>query len=186
MAHESALQLKSIHKNVLVLSRMKSGTWNFTMELADLSAIIHNVVVDAESKTSDGNVKIVCDLPKIAKIEVDVELITQVLATIVGNAIRFSRRGGIVKIELSERDDSFILTVADTGDGMEPASLDNLFEPFYSDDVDHQHGTHSLNLAVADQIIGGHEGRIDVDSEKGVGTTFAIHLPRNQIRGSVD
>jgi signal transduction histidine kinase len=80
---------------------------------------------------------------------------------------------GKITVSLSSRDNSVVVEVADNGRGIAPDHLPNIFRPFYTTKGD---GT-GLGLSLARRIVEDHQGRIDVTSTVGKGTTFAVILP---------
>nr|CCP39217.1 two-component VirA-like sensor kinase [Xanthomonas translucens pv. translucens DSM 18974] len=99
----------------------------------------------------------------------------QVILNLVHNAVRAMRRRGIVSIRLSVGTDqrTLRLSVADRGIGIPADRLERIFYPFYTTRA----GGNGLGLATVKQIVGNHDGRIEVHSQVGTGTTFVIELP---------
>jgi signal transduction histidine kinase len=101
----------------------------------------------------------------------------QVLWNLLRNAVAAMPRGGCVRLSVSRRDRTngsaeAVLSVSDTGIGIPREDLDHIFEPFFSRRVD---GT-GLGLAITARIEEDHKGTIEVSSEVGKGTTFALHF----------
>ena len=92
-------------------------------------------------------------------------------------------RGGILTIKAVEKTDVVQIEVTDTGNGIEPANLKNIFEPFFTvktvENPPSQNSGSGLGLAFCKQIIDAHGGSISVESEPAKGSTFKITLPRN-------
>jgi signal transduction histidine kinase len=106
----------------------------------------------------------------------------QVMDNFVSNAIKYNNDGGSVVITVTDDDENAHITVRDTGRGMRPDEQDRLFERFYRADSVRQtsiHGT-GLGLNIAKEIIEEHGGRIGVESQPGVGTTFTVTLPKER------
>jgi signal transduction histidine kinase len=112
-------------------------------------------------------------------IRVDVEQISRVLSNLVSNALRYTPRGG--RISLIARTDSnhAELVVTDTGTGIAPEHLPNIFERSYRADKSREQGTgdSGLGLAIVKSIVEAHKGRVSVDSTPGAGTAFRVALP---------
>lgn len=102
----------------------------------------------------------------------------QVVLNLVRNALQAARAGDVVRVELA-RDAAagagVVLSVGDTGPGMAPEVQERLWEPFFTTRA--EAGGTGLGLAVVRSLVGEHGGRVEVRSEVGVGTTFAVHLP---------
>jgi signal transduction histidine kinase len=81
--------------------------------------------------------------------------------------------GGSLRVALSSEDGRARVTVSDTGQGIDPAHIDKIFEPYYSTK---ETGT-GLGLAIARKAVEDHDGTITVESRPGRGTTFTVELP---------
>ncbi len=81
--------------------------------------------------------------------------------------------GGVLMLRTTHQDDGVHLEISDTGTGLTPEECDRLFTPYYTTK---QHGT-GLGLAIVQSVVSDHGGRISVESETGVGTSFHIELP---------
>ncbi|MFO8071757.1 MAG: ATP-binding protein [Polyangia bacterium] len=100
-----------------------------------------------------------------------------VVTNIAGNALRYTDRGGRIEVAVMGVDDRIEVTVRDTGAGIPPEDIDQIFRPYVSLDEEPRPGTHGLGLAIAREIMEAHGGSIDADSEPGVGSRFQIRLP---------
>jgi signal transduction histidine kinase len=100
------------------------------------------------------------------------------IANLLENAIKYTPEGGEVKLEASAEDDQVILKVSDTGPGIPPSDQPYLFDKFFraSNVPDDSTGT-GLGLSIVKSIVEQHQGRIWLDSEIGIGTTFTVVLP---------
>jgi signal transduction histidine kinase len=131
------------------------------------------------------------DLPREAiRVRHDPVRIGQVVANLVGNALKFTNRGGTVQVAVARtRDGGAEIEVADTGVGIDPAELPRIFERFFR-------GTHAseargsgsgLGLAIVRSIVEMHGGTVDVDSRPGRGSRFTVTLPSRprEVEGEV-
>ena len=117
--------------------------------------------------------------------------VEQMLYHLLSNALKFTPAGGTVTVELKKSGGELLLSVADTGCGMDKETMQHIFEPFFTTKKTGE-GT-GLGLALADQIIRTHRGRIRAESTIGRGTTFYVYLPvleqqqeREQLQWGVD
>lgn len=109
----------------------------------------------------------------LPEVEHDSDQIHQVLLNLLLNALQAIDRQGKVDVKLTHRGANVIVEVTDTGRGISPENLPNIFRPFYTTKGD---GT-GLGLSLAHRIVEDHQGRIDVKSTVGQGTTFTVVLP---------
>ena len=112
--------------------------------------------------------------------------VQQVLMNLILNARdAMLPHGGVLTIRAAERSDIVEIEVADTGDGIDPAIVTNIFETFYTTKADKdlpvENSGAGIGLAFCKMIIDGHQGSISVESEPGHGSTFKIVLPKTTV-----
>jgi signal transduction histidine kinase len=111
--------------------------------------------------------------------EADRDKIKQVLLNLLSNAIKYNRHNGSVILTSTFDATNISITIQDTGMGIPEESIPHLFEKFYRVREHEGKATGTgLGLSICKQIVQGHNGRIEVKSKIGVGTSFTIHLPR--------
>lgn len=101
----------------------------------------------------------------------------QLFTILLDNAIKYSNRGGKVNLASSKKGKSITITVTDSGIGMSDEVKSQIFTRFYRAEESRTTAGYGLGLSIAERIIKAHGGRISVDSEQGVGSTFAVVLP---------
>ena len=108
----------------------------------------------------------------------DSKRLKQVLINLTSNAVKYNRDGGRVEIGIAVYPEVLNVSVSDTGHGIAPEDLPNIFQRFYrvTGTEDQVKGT-GLGLCVAKQIVEMHGGEMTVESQVGVGTTFSFTLP---------
>jgi two-component system, NtrC family, nitrogen regulation sensor histidine kinase NtrY len=106
-------------------------------------------------------------------IQADEALLRRAIENLVLNAMDAMPAGGVLMLRTTHQDADVDLEISDTGTGLTPEECDRLFTPYYTTK---QHGT-GLGLAIVQSVVSDHGGRISVESETGVGTSFHIHLP---------
>lgn len=117
-------------------------------------------------------------LPAQARFTADRRALRQALHPLIANAVKFTDRGEIV-VRLDRAGDGVCIQVSDTGCGIDPSILPELFEAFAQGDasIRRSHSGAGLGLAVAARHVRRMGGRIEVDSRQGEGSTFTLHLP---------
>jgi signal transduction histidine kinase len=111
-------------------------------------------------------------------VKFDRDRIVQVLINLLGNAIKYTPKGGKAFLSVQHRNEELVISVRDTGVGIPKNELPKIFERFYRSEKQREEvqGT-GLGLSIAHKIIMKHGGRIEVESEVGHGATFAVFLP---------
>lgn len=178
--HNETLRLNSLASSFLDLARLESGRVQFRktrFSVADLLYECRDVMV---TKAQETGIQIRIDVPgDMPLMEADRDKIKQVLLNLMSNAIKYNRTNGSVIVTGNFNENELSITVQDTGVGIPEESLLHLFEKFYR--VREHEGKASgtgLGLSICKQIIQGHNGRIEVKSKMGVGTSFGVYLPR--------
>jgi two-component system NtrC family sensor kinase len=172
MAQAEVQRLIEIVQRMLDFYRPSRGG----VEPADINTIAENVLALAHKRLQHGDVRVFTHLsPDLPPVPVVSDQVTQVFLNIVINAIEAMPSGGDLRLEtlLSEDGRWVLVCFHDTGSGMSPEQIANLFEPFYTTKSD---GT-GLGLAISYGIIERHGGVIEVSSRPGQGTSFVVKLP---------
>lgn len=104
-----------------------------------------------------------------------------VISNLLANALRHTAEHGLISLTLEEANNAFSLKVRDTGPGIPPQIRDRLFERFTKWSINGAgEGSAGLGLAIVQEIVGVHGGRIFVDTTEGMGTCFTVDLPVRQ------
>ncbi|HEY3175085.1 MAG TPA: ATP-binding protein [Candidatus Polarisedimenticolia bacterium] len=142
-------------------------------ELVDTSSLIEEAVRPYRTAMPPG-IALKMDVPRdLPVIEVDRSLIGRAIVNLIENALQAMPRGGLMTVRARRQDSKIAIEVIDTGIGMDPASIQRIFEPYFSTK---DAGT-GLGLAIARKAIEEHGGGIEVASEPDRGTTMRILLP---------
>jgi len=172
---ESAAKASTIVTDLLKFARQSTPE----MERHDLKETIESSVRLTEYLARKSNVQVKLDLPRTpVMVTYDAQQIEQVLMNLLSNAIQAIKKGGTVRINLSEASGAVAIAVQDNGIGIPEKNLQRIFDPFFTTKPEGE-GT-GLGLSVSFGIITRHRGRIEVDSKPGLGTTFTILLPIDQ------
>jgi heavy metal sensor kinase len=175
----SAQRMKSVVEGLLALARADSGTLALQREQVDLAQLIEDSCGMLGPLAAERGIELVTHLaPTI--VCVDRERFAEVAENLVSNAIRYNRDGGRVEVGLRESGRHALFEVTDTGVGISDTELMHVFERFYRVDKARSRsvGGSGLGLAITKWIVEAHGGTITVASKVGVGTTFAVSLPR--------
>ena len=168
--------------NLLELSKLDSGLSALDLRPEDLRAVVDSAVLQAEPAAREKGIDLVVELPaEPIRQRHDPQRMGQVLANLLGNAVKFTPRGGRVTVSLRRTPGGAELRVADTGVGIQPAELPHVFERFYrgSEGAAERGGGSGLGLAIVRSIVEMHVGRVEIASTVGSGTEVVVTLPRD-------
>jgi len=170
--------------DLLSLARLEAGTADLQRTPLDLTALLRSIVEKFSIQAQKGKVILTADLAPNLAIIGDGDRLAQVFTNLVDNALKFTPENGQVTVRASQQDGSVIASVIDTGIGIDPKDQPRIFERFYQVDKSRKGGVGrgvGLGLAIAAQIIAAHGGRIWLNSQPGLGTTFSISIPLAQV-----
>jgi len=141
---------------------------------SNLNTTVEHAVMLARQQVLSRPIKIELQkAPDLPEVEHDSDQVHQVLLNLLLNAVQAVEKTGTVNVEIGRRDSFASVVVSDTGRGIAPQNLPNIFRPFYTTKGD---GT-GLGLSLAHRIVEDHHGRIEVSSVLGKGSTFTVLLP---------
>ncbi|MHC4145962.1 MAG: hybrid sensor histidine kinase/response regulator [Planctomycetota bacterium] len=175
--HRAAEYLHRFFDNAMVLSSLKSGERQFSMVPTNLGALIRGVIGEISAEAANRNVKIEEEFAINPTICLDEQQINTVVAAILDNAVRFSRSGGSVTVHVSSDNDDVCLSITDNGEGIDPKCQPYVFDEVSDPNATHRAQGRGLSLAIARQIVLGHNGTVSVESKKGSGSAFTVRLP---------
>jgi len=160
-------------------SRLQSGTpLELRRDKVDLIALAKKAVAEHQQTTDRHALHVSTRLPKLVG-EWDELRLGRVLDNLLDNAVKYSPRGGSVKVSIGTADDgAAVLSVSDRGEGIPESDLPHIFERFRrGQNVEGRIPGTGIGLAGVQRIVEQHQGTIAVDTKVGVGTTFTIRLP---------
>lgn len=185
---ESSKHLLSLLNDVLDLSRIESGKAVFFPEPVDITKLTDNVlaIMNGLLYNRDLKFEVYRERPKNPYVLADATRIREVLTNFLSNAVKFTKDGGTVTLDISSHpgeDDKHIVAryiVKDNGIGMSEEFQKKLFKPFSQEDdrgARTQYKGTGLGMAIAKEYVEMMGGSIAVESQKGVGTTFTVEIP---------
>ncbi len=180
----NARRLESLITDLLTLSGVESGNLAIRAEATDLGSLIERAIRDQVLTLNARRLEVIARLPERRVIaSIDSERIEQVLANLLSNAAKFTPVEGTVEVTLSIHDTGRIrqarVEVADSGIGIPSEDLPRLFERFFRarNATDQAIQGTGLGLAICCAIVEAHQGRLNIQSELGKGTTVTVLLP---------
>lgn len=171
-----AERLSQMVEELLDFSRMQSGHFTLQKDTMDVLAELGDAVLIYMDKAAREKIRISYDEPEMLPfLYGDKNRIRQVFINVIDNAIKYSDPGDSVHIEALERQGNIVVSVSDTGCGIKASDLPKIKTKFYK--PNHTRRGSGIGLAVADEIVTAHGGKLDITSEEGLGTTVTITLP---------
>ncbi len=171
--------LLNLINDILDFSKIEAGQLNLSLNEYSMKEVFQTVLTSVEALAMEKNLDLKVAVPEdLAKGMGDEQRIVQVLLNLLGNAIKFTDEGE-VRVEATVSNETFLVSVFDTGPGLSEADQRMIFEEFHQADgsTTRKKGGTGLGLAIAKRIVEMHGGRIGVESTLGKGSTFYFTLP---------
>lgn len=173
-------RIRRIVDDLLDFARIESGTLTLNRERIDLGILLKEELSALLPQSSAAQLRSDLLLPATPVVVLaDRARVAQVIRNLIGNAIKFSPAGGVNVITLSIAGSEARVSIADQGMGIDSDQASHIFERFFQADQTstRPHGGAGLGLAISKQLVELHGGKIGVESELGVGSTFWFSLP---------
>ena len=184
-AEKGVERLIYIVKDLDMITKLEVGEINLDVTRFNIVEVVQNVFDLFEMKAANKNITLTFDM-KYAKpiwVMADQEKIQQVVTNLVVNSIKYGRKGGTTEVSIEDlTKDKVIVRITDNGEGIEKQNIPRLFERFYRVDKSgaRSEGGSGLGLAIVKHIIEGHDEKIYVESQIGVGSEFSFTLEKTK------
>jgi signal transduction histidine kinase len=178
--HAEAVQLQHLVDDLQDLAQADASQLALDPRPCDLSTLLSTVAAGFALQAGSKGVRIEVDTPEhLPHVRADERRIGQVVHNLVANALRYTPRGGAIRLSAASGAGEVRTEVADTGAGIAPEHLERIFERFYRVDPSRarETGGSGLGLTIAKRLVEAHGGRIGVSSEVGRGSRFWFTLP---------
>jgi PAS domain S-box-containing protein len=176
---DSGLYLTNLIEDLLDFDRIESGKVNLEQKEISVNDLVTHIAETGAPQISD-NISLVLDLnPACRKVFCDPVRIRQVLTNLLDNAVKYSPGGGEIRIRTAANQDEVLVSVSDTGIGMNSAEMHGIFERFNQLESGYQRrsGGLGIGLSLIRELVELHGGRIWAESEKERGSEFTFSLP---------
>ncbi len=179
IVHQSAKRIFNLLQNLLVWTRMQNGKTKYAPKTEKVEELVSDTMLIVAPIAQNKGIKLEWDVEKERTAMLDSNMIGSTLQNLITNAIKFTEKGGSVKVTATTDADNLNFIVADTGVGMSPEQLDDLFK---IDKNSSSRGTNDetgtgLGLIIAKEFIDAHQGEIWAESTLGKGSKFCFSIP---------
>lgn len=173
---DTAKKLTALVGNVLKLNRLENHEITPEFTKIDLEESLARAVLKYEDMIENKNLRLECDLQSAEVYSVE-EYLDIIWNNLISNAVKFTDSGGAIKVSLRLVGGKAVVSVADTGCGIDSGTGARIFEKFYQGDTSHAGEGNGLGLALVKKVIDVLGGEIHVESAKGKGSVFTVSLP---------
>jgi len=180
MVQNSSRHLLSLINDVLDISKIEAGQLDLSMSSFDLRESIEKMVKLVSPLAERKGIDLKIDNPEdISTIITDQRRIEQIIINLLNNAIKFTEKGQVC-VTCLNKNDLYLLSVSDTGIGIQPDKIPELFQPFHQIDtgLSRKHEGTGLGLSICKKLLDMMGGTIEVKSIWGQGSTFTISIPK--------
>jgi len=177
---KSASHILELLENLLEWSRVQRGRKQFNPERQNIRLIIQNVVDLLFNSFKLKEVTLEQNIKEDAYAFVDLQMMNTIFRNLLSNALKFTYRGGKVCVNIEEKDSKYIISVKDSGIGMDEELKGKLFNPAekVSRTGTEDESSTGLGLLLCKEFVDYHKGRIWVESQPNQGTTFFVEIPK--------
>lgn len=176
--YHASQQLTTLVSNVLRLSKLESQSILPSAKPYDICRQLSDCVMAFADKLEEKKIEFSADMEDRAVVVADESIMEIVWNNLLSNAIKFTDRGGQITLTQYSDHDSVMVSVEDSGCGMDGTTIKHIFEKFYQGDTTHAQEGYGLGLALTAKIVAMSGGDIRVASEPGKGSVFTVQLKR--------
>jgi signal transduction histidine kinase len=173
-------RLNDLVDEILFVARVDADRFKLVQESVDLTELVGAAVKSVQAAAERKGIEVrFTPTNEVPQLSADPTRLTQVVDNLLSNAVKFTPENGTVRVESARRGDSAHVEVADTGVGIPADEMTRLFERFFRASTASTIPGTGLGLSIVKSIVEAHGGKISVESEEGIGTTFLVDLPIN-------
>lgn len=186
--HRSGTHLLALINDILDLSKAEVGKVEMNDSIIDLRNLISSSVGMIRPRADEAAIQLVIDIPPdVPLLRADERKLKQILLNLLSNAVKFTTDGGTVTVALiEETSGDLIITVTDTGIGIAPDKIEQVFEPFVQLDssLARKYEGTGLGLSLSRRLVQLHGGSLSLESELGAGTITRIRFPSERVQSA--
>lgn len=176
--YQQAMRMQRLVTDLLALSKMETAPLEHTTQV-DVSTLLITLKENAEVLGKDKHHKILLDTDKKLNLRGNMDELHSLFANLINNAVRYTPEKGNISISWRLQNDEAVFSVTDDGPGIAAQHIPHLTERFYRADIDRsrESGGTGLGLAIVKYAAERHDGRLEIQSTLGKGSTFSCYFP---------
>src|SRR5262245_30005816 len=174
---EESDRILALLNSLMDITEAETGAMRLSLETVDVSSLIHESVGLYEFVAEEKNISVAVDCTSEVRLIGDRARVRQVVANLLDNAIKYTGLNGHLWIKASQRDTEVSISVRDDGCGILPEEKPRIWERLYRGDRSRSQPGLGLGLSLVRAIVRAHNGRVDVQSEPGLGSVFTVYFP---------
>jgi len=176
--HGEVVRISSLVKDLEKLTQIEQGNLSLQKEAFDLQALLMRISLNFQRDFASKNVQLSIQVDPVI-VQIDTDKLGQVFNNLLANALKYTNPGGSVRVYTRVVKHQVAVSIADTGIGIAPEDLVQIFERFYRADKSRtrETGGSGIGLAIVKSIVEAHGGLVTVKSQLGQGSVFQVTLP---------
>jgi PAS domain S-box-containing protein len=181
---QNCFRLLRLVNNLIDITKIDSGFYEIHLKNMDIVNIIEEITLSVAEYVENNEITLVFDTDVEEKVMAfDPDKIERIILNLLSNAIKFTGAGGTITVTLSDKEESISISVKDTGMGIPHDKLEIIFERFrqVNKSLTRNHEGSGIGLSLVKSLVEMHNGKISVNSERGIGSEFTIDLPANLV-----
>jgi two-component system cell cycle sensor histidine kinase PleC len=178
--HSSGEHLMEMVNDLLDISAIEAGKLSLSKEMLNVDEMIAESLNAIDRKAQEKDIELLTEISEtLPPLHADKRASRQILLNLLTNAVKFTPEGGRITVSATASKQNIALKVADTGQGIPVERLPNITEPFTKGAVEPHRSVEGwgLGLAITKSLIDLHDGKLDIASKVGKGTTVTVTLP---------
>jgi len=180
VVYDNVVKLRELTDDLIEVSALETGVAAVDLESTDVADIVHEICAEMQMVAHREELSLSCEKPEgPVRALTDQERMRDLIRRLLENAVKFTPGGGSIRVRVTENSDHAIVEVSDTGFGIPPERLDEVFEDFlqlHRKPGEKRQGF-GLGLAIARRIARAFGGELEVESTVGKGSTFTARIP---------
>ncbi len=179
---EQSERMQRLIEDLLTLSALESAARPSTESIIEMPSLIQQVMPTIQA-LSDGKHQFICEVEALT-LKGNAQEIISVISNLASNAVRYTPAGGTIRVTWTQRDEHAVLSVTDSGIGIEAQHLSRLTERFYRVDTSRsrESGGTGLGLAIVKHVLTRHQAKLEIHSTPGQGSTFSAVFPAQRVQ----